>query len=77
VVRAELDFQAQIAEVREAGLNIMMSMKGDGKPISFIEDAAVLEGGLHRATQRGSSHGARGTRRLASVGCCTCARSST
>ena len=41
VVRAaEPDFQAQIAEVREAGLNIMMSMKGDGKPISFIEDTA-------------------------------------
>ena len=39
VVRAtEPEFQAQIAEVREAGLNIMMSMKGDGKPISFIED---------------------------------------
>ena len=31
----------QIAEVREAGLNIMMSMKGDGKPVSFIEDCAV------------------------------------
>ena len=27
-------FQAAIAEVREAGLNIMMSMKGDGKPVS-------------------------------------------
>ena len=34
-------FQAEIAEVREAGLNIMMSMKGDGKPVSFIEDCAV------------------------------------
>ena len=28
-------------EVRKAGLNIMMSMKGDGKPVSFIEDCAV------------------------------------
>ena len=34
-------FQADIAAVREAGLNIMMSMKGDGKPVSFIEDCAV------------------------------------
>ena len=42
VVRAtDPGFQAQIAEVREAGLNIMMSMKGDGKPVSFIEDCAV------------------------------------
>jgi Fe-S oxidoreductase len=28
-------------DVRKAGLNIMMSMKGDGKPVSFIEDCAV------------------------------------
>ena len=34
-------FQKAIWEVRKAGLNIMMSMKGDGKPISFIEDCAV------------------------------------
>jgi ferredoxin len=27
--------------VRKAGLNIMMSLKGDGKPVSFIEDCAV------------------------------------
>src|SRR3954462_12247819 len=33
--------QRSIWEVREAGLNIMMSMKGDGKPVSFIEDCAV------------------------------------
>ena len=32
---------ADIWEVRKAGLNIMMSMKGDGKPVSFIEDCAV------------------------------------
>src|SRR5271165_2968292 len=39
VVRAiDPGFQADIAAVREAGLNIMMSMKGDGKPVSFIED---------------------------------------
>ncbi|MDB5761351.1 MAG: FAD-binding oxidoreductase [Herminiimonas sp.] len=33
--------QKDLWEVRKAGLNIMMSMKGDGKPISFIEDCAV------------------------------------
>ncbi len=33
--------QAELWEVRKAGLNIMMSMKGDGKPVSFIEDCAV------------------------------------
>ena len=27
--------------MRKAGLNIVMSMKGDGKPVSFIEDCAV------------------------------------
>ena len=27
--------------MRKAGLNIMMSLKGDGKPVSFIEDCAV------------------------------------
>jgi FAD/FMN-containing dehydrogenase len=33
--------QRDFWEVRKAGLNIMMSMKGDGKPVSFIEDCAV------------------------------------
>ncbi len=33
--------QAALWEVRKAGLNIMMSLKGDGKPVSFIEDCAV------------------------------------
>ena len=45
-------FQAEIAEVREAGLNIMMSMKGDGKPISFIEDCAVDLDDLADYTER-------------------------
>jgi FAD/FMN-containing dehydrogenase/Fe-S oxidoreductase len=38
-----VDDQAQkrLWEVRKAGLNIMMSLKGDGKPVSFIEDCAV------------------------------------
>src|SRR6266853_1438252 len=30
--------QREVWEVRKAGLNIMMSMKGDGKPVSFIKD---------------------------------------
>lgn len=33
--------QSALWEVRKAGLNIMMSLKGDGKPVSFIEDCAV------------------------------------
>ena len=33
--------QKSLWEVRKAGLNIMMSLKGDGKPVSFIEDCAV------------------------------------
>ncbi len=53
VVRVtDAGFQAQVAEVREAGLNIMMSMKGDGKPISFIEDTAVDLADLADYTER-------------------------
>src|SRR5215831_1002139 len=37
----DVALQREIWEVRKAGLNIMMSMKGDGKPVSFIEDCAV------------------------------------
>ena len=33
--------QKKLWEVRKAGLNIMMSLKGDGRPVSFIEDCAV------------------------------------
>src|SRR5690606_35930556 len=33
--------QRAVWEVRKAGLNIMMSMKRDGKPVSFSEDRAV------------------------------------
>jgi FAD/FMN-containing dehydrogenase/Fe-S oxidoreductase len=33
--------QGAITELRTAGLNIMMSMKDEGKPISFVEDCAV------------------------------------
>jgi ferredoxin len=51
--------------VRKAGLNIMMSMKGDGKPVSFIEDCAVplvhLANYVDRLTQVFRKHGTRGT----------------
>jgi Fe-S oxidoreductase len=33
--------QTSIAEFRAAGLNVMMSMKQEGKPVSFVEDCAV------------------------------------
>ena len=33
--------QAAIADLRASGLNIMMSMKDEGKPVSFVEDCAV------------------------------------
>ncbi|MCH8196645.1 MAG: 4Fe-4S dicluster domain-containing protein, partial [Proteobacteria bacterium] len=61
-------------EVRKAGLNIMMSMKGDGKPISFIEDCAVGLDDLAEYTKRLDElferHGTRGTWYAhASVGC--------
>ncbi|WP_235185004.1 FAD-binding oxidoreductase, partial [Cupriavidus sp. SK-3] len=48
------DAKAQKAlwDVRKAGLNIMMSMKGDGKPVSFIEDCAVPLEHLAEYTRR-------------------------
>jgi FAD/FMN-containing dehydrogenase/Fe-S oxidoreductase len=75
VVRAtDPAFQAAIAAVREAGLNIMMSMKGDGKPVSFIEDCAVDLEDLPDYTESLDAvfarHGTRGTWYAhASVGC--------
>ena len=57
--------QAALWEVRKAGLNIMMSMKGDGKPVSFIEDCAVplehLADYTQRLTDVFSKHGTKGT----------------
>jgi FAD/FMN-containing dehydrogenase/Fe-S oxidoreductase len=57
--------QKEIWEVRKAGLNIMMSMKGDGKPVSFIEDCAVplehLAEYTERLTRVFERHGTRGT----------------
>jgi FAD/FMN-containing dehydrogenase/Fe-S oxidoreductase len=75
VVRAiDATFQADIASVREAGLNIMMSMKGDGKPVSFIEDCAVDLDDLADYTERLNvvfeRHNTKGTWYAhASVGC--------
>ena len=55
--------QRDVWEVRKAGLNIMMSMKGDGKPVSFIEDCAVplehLAEYTDRLTQVFHKHGTR------------------
>ena len=57
--------QRDFWEVRKAGLNIMMSMKGDGKPVSFIEDCAVplehLAEYTDRLTRVFEKHGTRGT----------------
>jgi FAD/FMN-containing dehydrogenase/Fe-S oxidoreductase len=66
--------QAAITEVRTAGLNIMMSMKEEGKPISFVEDCAVplehLAEYTERLTEVFEKNGTRGTWYAhASVGC--------
>ncbi|MDQ6916667.1 MAG: FAD-binding protein [Pseudomonadota bacterium] len=57
--------QKELWDVRKAGLNIMMSMKGDGKPVSFIEDCAVPLEHLADYTDRLSEvfrrHGTQGT----------------
>ena len=57
--------QKALWEVRKAGLNIMMSLKGDGKPVSFIEDCAVplehLADYTDRLTEVFARHGTRGT----------------
>ncbi|MHA1108378.1 MAG: FAD-binding and (Fe-S)-binding domain-containing protein, partial [Alphaproteobacteria bacterium] len=71
---ADPALQKDIMEVRKAGLNIMMSMKGDGKPVSFIEDCAVglddLAAYTGRLTEMFDRHGVEGTWYAhASVGC--------
>jgi FAD/FMN-containing dehydrogenase/Fe-S oxidoreductase len=57
--------QKSLWEVRKAGLNIMMSLKGDGKPVSFIEDCAVplahLADYTDALTEVFTRHGTRGT----------------
>jgi FAD/FMN-containing dehydrogenase/Fe-S oxidoreductase len=66
--------QTAIGEVRAAGLNVMMSMKDAGKPVSFVEDCAVplehLADYTARLTEVFERHGTRGTWYAhASVGC--------
>src|SRR5437764_1413562 len=66
--------QTAIADLRTAGLNVMMSMKDAGKPVSFVEDCAVplehLAAYTDRLTQLFARHGTRGTWYAhASVGC--------
>ena len=66
--------QRAVWEVREACLNIMMSMRGEGKPVSFIEDCAVplehLADYTAAITDLFARHGTRGTWYAhASVGC--------
>ena len=66
--------QRAVWEVRAAGLNIMMSMKTEGKPVSFIEDCAVplehLADYTERLTAVFEKHGTTGTWYAhASVGC--------
>ena len=66
--------QRSIWDMRESCMNIMMSMKGDGKPVSFIEDCAVplehLADYASAITELFARHGTRGTWYAhASVGC--------
>ena len=66
--------QEAVWDMRKAGLNIVMSMKGAGKPVSFVEDCAVplddLAEYTDRLTEIFAKHGTRGTWYAhASVGC--------
>src|SRR6202000_590131 len=57
--------QNAITELRKSGLNIMMSMKDQRKPISFVEDCAVplpyLAEYTARLTECFERHGTKGT----------------
>jgi len=66
--------QSAIADFRAAGLNVMMSMKQAGKPVSFVEDCAVPLPHLADYTERLNAifakHGTSGTMYAhASEGC--------
>lgn len=70
----EPKLQARIADLRSSGLNIMMSMKDDGKPVSFVEDCAVelpdLAAYTAGLTEIFEKNGTKGTWYAhASVGC--------
>jgi FAD/FMN-containing dehydrogenase/Fe-S oxidoreductase len=57
--------QAAITDLRTSGLNIMMSMKDEGKPVSFVEDCAVplehLASYTEQLTGIFKKHGTTGT----------------
>jgi FAD/FMN-containing dehydrogenase/Fe-S oxidoreductase len=59
------ELQAAITDLRTSGLNIMMSMKEQGKPVSFVEDCAVplehLADYTSRLTAIFEKHGTHGT----------------
>jgi FAD/FMN-containing dehydrogenase/Fe-S oxidoreductase len=66
--------QTAISDFRTSGLNVMMSMKQEGKPVSFVEDCAVPLPHLADYTERLSAifakHGTSGTMYAhASEGC--------
>jgi FAD/FMN-containing dehydrogenase/Fe-S oxidoreductase len=66
--------QAEVWNVRSAGLNIVSNTRGDGKPVSIIEDCAVPLEHLAEYTERLTGiferYGTRGTWYAhASVGC--------
>jgi FAD/FMN-containing dehydrogenase/Fe-S oxidoreductase len=70
----DASLQTAIAEFRAAGLNVMMSMKQAGKPVSFVEDCAVPLPHLADYTERlnriFAKHGTSGTMYAhASEGC--------
>lgn len=71
---SESALQAGIADFRAAGLNVMMSMREAGKPVSFVEDCAVplphLADYTDRLNRIFEKHGTRGTMYAhASEGC--------
>lgn len=71
---ADPAMQAAISDFRTSGLNIMMSMKQEGKPVSFVEDCAVplphLADYTDRLNKIFEKHGTRGTMYAhASEGC--------
>jgi FAD/FMN-containing dehydrogenase/Fe-S oxidoreductase len=70
----EPGLQSGIADFRAAGLNVMMSMKQEGKPVSFVEDCAVplphLADYTARLNEVFAKHGTNGTMYAhASEGC--------
>src|SRR4029078_324785 len=74
IERLDAKLQGAINEMRTAGLNIMMSMKEEGKPVSFVEDCAVplqhLADYTSKLTDIFEKYGTRGTWYAhASVGC--------